>query len=325
MKSLDPKNLAISKYWLKHVLFPYAGLGSVPPAQILLSDGFFAYDIDKVKICCKELYKEATGRAWEDLDGVLIELAMYYFEFEGQKIQMKEKFVAEAIAWMCKINQIDWDDKSHSKYELDFFKKTILGKALWSFECFASQYDKAVSSQSASTPKQSTQKTTKSTSVGNPNSTSTPWKQRGPMSSQIRDLIGQPGVKNVLNTSKIYFIEDINNKKKGKKFIAFTMPTERKGEINGTNKVFLGYCNNYNQPICFFESYDDAANFLNRLNSEFSYPGTLSISSDKTDSNGYFEINTELGKCLIRAFNMNEEITNEEFSEAFEKYCSYLD
>lgn len=325
MKSLDPKNLAISKYWLKNVFFPYAGLGSVPPAQILLRDGFFAYDVDKVKTCCKALYKEATERAWEDLDVILVELAMYYFEFEGQNIQMKEKFVAEAIAWMCKINQIDWDDSSRSKYELDFFKKTILGKALWGFECFASQYDKAASSQSTGKIKQSiqNQKATKSTSVSNPSTT--PWKLRGPMSSQIRDLIGQPGVKNVLNTSRIYFIEDIYNKKKGKKFIAFTMPTERKGEINGTNKVFLGYCNNYNQPICFFESYDDAANFLNRLNSEFSYSGTLSISSDKTDKNGYFEINTELGKCLIRAFNMNEEITNEEFSEAFEKYCSYLD
>lgn len=335
MKSLEPNVLADSKYWLKHVFFPFTGRGSTPPAQILLKDGYFARDIDDLKAGCIELYKEITERKWKDLDSVLNNFSDYYFENANasnpQKIKMSGTFVANALAWMCKVNEIEWNDFSHTSYELAEFKKTILGKALWNFECFASQYVKAMTSNNDTQPKQPKQSTKPNTkSSGGTNS----WKARGPLSAQVRDIISQPGVKEYVTTSVVYTVEDIYTK--GKKTRAFIRPLKPTAAINGTNKVYVGNSNNYDDCTCYFDSAIFAQEFLAKIEASGVYSGTLSVEKNKVDSNGYFMVNTELGKCLIRAFNLNEEVEevleeNLEFSseekanDAFEKLYSMLD
>lgn len=335
MKSLEPNVLADSKYWLKHVFFPFAGRGSTPPTHILLKDGYFAHDTDELKAGCKALYEEITERKWKDLDGILNTFSKYYFENENsinaQKIKMSETFVANALAWMCKVNEIEWNDFSHSPYELADFKKTILGKALWNFECFASQYVKAMNSDNINQPKQPKQ-STKSTTKSNSGTNS--WKARGPLSAQVRDIVSQPGNKEYVNASVIYTIDDIYIK--GKKTRAFIRPLKPAAAINGTNKVYIGNSNNYDDCTCYFDSRAAAQEFLDKIEASGAYSGTLSIEKNKVDSNGYFIVNTELGKCLIRAFNLNEEVEevleeNLEFSseekanDAFEKLYSMLD
>ena len=135
-------------------------------------------------------------------------------------------------------------------------------------------------------------------------------------------------------TSVVYTVEDIYTK--GKKTRAFIRPLKPTAAINGTNKVYIGNSNNYDDCTCYFDTAIFAQEFLNKIEASGAYSGTLSVEKNKVDSNGYFMVNTELGKCLIRAFNLNEEVEevleeNLEFSaeekanDAFEKLYSMLD
>lgn len=342
MKSLKPEILEASKYWLKHVFFPLAEKGSVrTPCTIYYKDGTTAYDTSEVSIACKELFAEATDRAWKDLDATLMTLSNYSFNcpklvgvVKNTFINMSASFVSEAIAWMCRVNDIAWDDLSHSKYELDYFKKTELGKALWGFECFASQYIKASASGTTNKPRQNTTTNGQTANATSKSSGSNSWKARGPLSSQVRDLVSQPGVKEFVSTGVVYTIDDTS--KAGKKFRVFIRPLKPAGAINGTNKVFIGNSNNYEDCTCIFDNREKAREFLDKIEASGAYQGTLSIERNKVDANGYFEVGTELGKCLIRAFNLNEAVEDileeslefspeEKFASAYDKFCSYLD
>ena len=209
MKSLDSKTLEISKYWLKHVFFPFAGRGSIKPCQVYYKDGYSVYDTTDVTTGCKALYEEITERKWKDLESILNKLSEYYFNYtdsisKSSNIKMSPTFVTNALAWMCKVKEIDWNDFSHTKQELDYFKRTSLGKALWNFECFTSQYVKA-----ASTPENTQQTTSQKAVKNNVNKTSNgnngnnSWKARGPLSSQVRDIVSVPGNKEYVNYSII--------------------------------------------------------------------------------------------------------------------------
>lgn len=344
MKSLEPEILEASKYWLKHVFFPFAGRGSVKACEIRDKIGFYIDDTSEISIACKELYAEITDRQWKDLDATLAKLSKYSFEcskLEGRVkntlINMSVKFVTEALAWMCRVNEIEWNDLTHTKYELEYFKKTDLGKALWGFECFLSQYMKNTSAPIQSTKNQTntaSAKTAKNTATSKTNGGTNSWKARGPLSSQVRDIVSIPGNKEYVQTNMVYTIDDIYAT--GKKTRAFIRPLKPTGAINGTNKVYIGNSNNYEDCTCYFDSKVEAKEFLDKIEAAGTYNGTLNIENNKVDKNGYFVVNTELGKCLIRAFNLNEEVEEVldedlEFSfedkakHAFDKFYSFLD
>lgn len=218
-----------------------------------------------------------------------------------------EEFICESLAWMCKQCKIYWDDSNRTSYELDFFKKSVFGKKLWEYECFVSQVANNVAAKQTTTSSAQPSSKQRASKSGKGS-----YQSRGALSAQARDLISAPGDKFYVS-NKVYILRD-RNAGGNKVTRAFIRPTNTKGEINGTNKVFVGNNNNFGDCTCTFANLWDAEVFVDKINGTGSYPNKLAIESKNCDSNGYFNIGTEFGPCLIRAFDLNEELF-EEISE----------
>lgn len=350
MKTLDPKILERSKGWLRDVFFPCAkgkSLAAEDPLLVtLVTPGDLSSDL--LAAACKTLYRQIVDRKFDDSDVQFEDIMKYVYNYKDQttkdrtEIQMIPEFVANALAWMCKVNEIYWDDTSTTSYRVDYFKKSYLGKALWDFECFATQYTTSSSGSTTSSTSTSSS-TTSSTSTSNtpkkPSTSTTSgsgkYKNRGQLSSVARDMISKPGDKFTVKGTDVFFIRDKVTPSK-KPIRAYIKPVTPNAEINGTNKVFVGNSNNWGDITCFFETQAEATEFMQKIVNSGAYSGPLDVVSKKAESNGYFAINTNLGKCIIRAFDLNEEVEDvieesleispeEAAKKMFERFYEFLD
>lgn len=340
MKTLDPKILERSKGWLRDVFFPCAKGKSLAEEDPLLVTLATPGDLssDLLAAACKALYRLIVDRKFDDSDVQFEDIMKYVYNYKDQttedriEIQMIPEFVANALAWMCKANEIYWDDTSTTSYRVDYFKKSYLGKALWDFECFATQY--MTSLGGSTTPSTSTNRAPKRTSTST-TSGSGKYQNRGQLSSIARDMISKPGDKFTVKGTDVFFIRDTVTPSK-KPIRAYIKPVNPNAEINGTNKVFVGNSNNWGDITCFFETQAEATEFMQKIVNSGAYSGPLDVVRKKAESNGYFAINTNLGKCIIRAFDLNEDVENvieenleispeEAAKKMFEKFYEFLD
>lgn len=341
MKTLDPKILERSKGWLRDIFFPCAkgkSLTAEDPLLVTLVNPNDNLSSDLLAAACKVLYRLIVDRKFDNSDVQFEDIMKYVYNYKDQttkdrtELQMIPEFVANALAWMCKVNEIYWDDTSTTSYRVDYFKKSYLGKALWDFECFATQPKTTTSgSTTSSTSNTNTSRKTSTSTT----SSSSKYQNRGQLSSVARDMISKPGDKFTVNGPDVFYIRDTVTQSK-KPIRAYIKPVNPNAEINGTNKVFVGNSNNWGDVTCFFETQTEATEFMQKIINSGAYSEPLSVVSKKAESNGYFAINTNLGKCIIRAFDLNEEVEDvieenleispeEAARKMFEKFYEFLD
>lgn len=204
--------------------------------------------------------------------------------------------VAKAIVYAAELLQLYWDDTIRTPYEIEEFKKTLLGDAVYKYGRYISAIPNKASRSASAT----------SRAPGQPPKNN--YKQSGPQSGNIRDLQGNPGEKVYAEGSFIYKIIGDNPQSKNTPNV-FIKPLSAAGATGSTNKIFISSGNGYTDCTCYFDDPNEATDFLNKIVSNNRVPvniTNLRVVKNKADSNGYFLVGTEFGVCAVSAKTLNE-------------------
>lgn len=269
----------------------------------------------------KAICKELLERNFDDIDASIRNASSIYFYAtvssagNGKYGRYKDpENIAKAIVYMAELLNLYWDDSIKTPYEIDAFKKTLLGEVVYKY----GRYISAIKDKKSSASKASSG----STSAGANNGVKQPpknnYKQSGPQSGNVRDLRdvdgispGTPGNKVTADGAFIYRIIGDNPQSKNVPNV-FINPLSKSGAAGSTNKVNFSSGNGYSDCTCFFDDPADAQNFLdaiikaNRIPVNVSNPRVVKL---KADPNGYFIVGTEFGPCAISAKKLNEALT----------------
>lgn len=248
-------------------------------------------------VVCDEL----VNRDFADIDPAIKTLRNYAFPSNfngtGKYKRLKEAAIAKSIVFMAEQLQLYWDDTVRTPFEIDEFKKTLLGEAVYKYGRVIS----AIPDKSSG----SKQRATSTKTPGQPPKNN--YKQSGPQSGNVRDLLGNPGDKVKADTNFIYkIIADKTGKNTPNVFIK---PLSSSGAAGNTNKIFISSGNGYTDCTCYFDDPNAAQDFLDKIIASNRVPANvtnLRVVKLTADANGYFLVGTEFGTVAISAKTLNE-------------------
>jgi hypothetical protein len=218
---------------------------------------------------------------------------------------------------MAELLQLYWDDTLKTPYEIDEFRKTKLGEAVFKY----GRYISAIQDKPARATR-STSTAGGAVASGTGSATSQPqngYKSSGAQSGNVRDLQdlnggpGVPGQKVTAGGQYIFRIIGDNPQSKNVPNV-FIKPLSPSGATGNTNKVFFSSGNGYTDCTCYFDDENDAQDFLNKVIAAGRVPSNISnprVVKRKADPNGYFLAVTEFGVCAISAKTLNETLTED--------------
>ena len=272
---------------------------------------------------------ELINREFKDIDSSINRLSgesfMATINGGGWK-RFKVEAIAKAIVYMAELLNLYWDDTIRTPYEIDEFKKTTLGIAVYKY----GRYISAIKDPKAPKTKAASGSNTGAASAHG--STSAPsGKPIGPQSANVRDLRdigggpGTPGAKVIAGGPVMFKI--VGDKGTGKNTPnAFINPLNSSGASGNTNKVKFSSGNGWTDCTCFFDDAKEAQDFLAKLiqNDPKAAAANARVEKLRPDPNGYFLVGTEYGICAISAKKLNEALTEatkltEERGECWEK------
>lgn len=271
-------------------------------------------DSEAAVIVCDEV----LNRSFKDVDSAIKHLAGSTVLDHLTKTKSRYHVygaadIAEALVYLADCLNLHWDDLSKTTYEVDAFKKTILGKAVEKFGRFTSVLK---ATQATAVVQTQAPTNTSRRSGGGSQQQSQPkngYKQSGPQSGNVRDLIGTPGVKLRPNGSEVYRIIGSNSSSKNIP-TAFIRPLSPSGAFGSTNKVYINSGNGYTDLTCWFDDLGKAKKFLSDILDNRVLPSSitnLQVVKSKPDPNGYFLVGTEFGDCAVRARQLNEALVEQ--------------
>ena len=298
-----------AKRWLSLVTVA-SGLRTDPNNNIRYDANFKKY----ATAICDEL----VNRDFNNIDDSIKQIAYYGFSMPGERKtkHLKNEQIAKAIVYMAEQVQLYWDDTVRTPYEIDEFKKTLLGEAVYAYGRYISAIqDKPARVRANNAP--GVASAAGGTGVAGNKQPKNNYKQTGGQSANARDLKGQPGEKVYAEGPFIYRIigddPTITNTPN-----VFVNPLSNSGASGNTNKVKFGSGNGYSDCTCFFDDLNDATTFLNKVAQDKEVMGKVTnprVVKGKPDPNGYFIVGTVFGDCAISAKKLNEalnEAVNEE-------------
>ena len=314
---------ATAKAWM-HDLLVLAGIRTNDQRKIY-SNSFARFSNKPVKEA-QQVCNELINRDFANIDNSIERLSYYQFlpslTNECNNKRYKPADIAKAIVYTAELLNLYWDDTVRTPYEIDEFKKTILGEAVFKYSRVISAIpDKAAKSKGTAAAKTTSSSSTTSTSSVPQNG----YKSSGPQSGNVRDLQdinggqGIPGVK--VNASGQFIYKIIADKVGKNTPNVFIKPLSASGETNGTNKIFISSGNGYTDCTCYFDDPNDAQVFLDKIIQNNRVPSNivnLRIVKMNADSNGYFLVGTEFGPVAVSAKTLNEALKEsmEEIQEA---------
>jgi hypothetical protein len=264
-----------------------------------ISDSRF---VSEAQTICTEL----VNRDFTNTDKAINMIARFRFQPNytgtGKYKTLKPEAVAKAIVYFAELVGLYWDDTVRTPYEVTEFKKTLLGDAVYKY----GRYISAIKDKTSKGSSTNTSGAPKAASAAPQNN----YKQSGPQSGNVRDLLGNPGDKVFADGPVSYRIEGDKIQSNTPK--VFIKPLTASGEVNGTNKIYISSGNGYTDCVCYFDDPNDAQNFLDKIIAAGRVPTNVSnirVAKVKSDTNGYFLVNTEFGTCAISARTLNEAIT----------------
>ena len=271
------------------------------------SSRFLTSYVNSAQKICDEL----VNRNFTDIDSAIKTISSYGCDpiNGGRSFSFKPEAVAKAIVYMAECISLYWDDTIRTPYEVDEFKKTLLGDAVYKYGRYISAIKPAKStgggaSASTSSPAQ----TAKAAGQGPAN----PYKSTGPQSGNVRDLQGNPGDKVYADTALSYkIVADKTGKNTPNVFIK---PLSPAGVTGKTNKIFISSGNGYTDCTCYFDDPNDAQAFLDKIIAAGRVPANIQnihVAKCKSDPNGYFLVGTEFGTVAVSAKTLNESVTED--------------
>lgn len=306
-----PATEAAAKAWM-HDVMVIAGV--LPKSQRTANEIYFTYyqpiPMDDARKICDEL----INRDFANIDSNINTLSQYLF-YPSLTTSSKAKrptpeVIAKTIVYSAELFNLYWDDTIRTPYEVDEFKKTLLGEAVYKYGRYISAIKDTTSRRAAGasgTPKVAS------------SAPKNDFRQQGPKSSQALGLVdingdpipaGQSGQKVFIDKGYALAIRG-SVSGKASKVRAVVTPLNTKGTTGSKNKVYINASHGYGVAECLFDEMSDAENFYNQLVQNNRVPSDvtdLQIGKISVDKNGYFLVNTEFGICAIAARVLNEEI-----------------
>ena len=266
-------------------------------------------------------YKKEDGKAFVDFNILMKNIGDYKVQLSFRRsdgfeyIKVFNYTVNDDSYQELKMYKLVPKDKTFlDNFEIDEFKKTILGDAVYKYGRYISAIQDKTTRSRASAG--STNSTGGSTAKAPGQPPQNGYKSSGPQSGNVRDLrdigggTGTPGQK---VTAGGQFIYKIIADKVGKNTPnVFIKPLSASGEISGTNKIFISSGNGYTDCTCYFDDPNDAQDFLNKIVQNNRVPSNivnLRVVKMNADSNGYFLVGTEFGIVAVSAKTLNEALT----------------
>ena len=313
-----PEATANAKMQMRYILIA-GGLQTQKSSENLPHSFRYTQYLDAAKVVCDEL----VNRDFTNIDNALNILHSY--GFGGYKAAT----YAKAIVYAAELLELYWDDTLKTPYEVDEFKKTMLGEAVYKYGRYISAIQDKPARARAS-------KSTSSAATGATGGTTTTapqngYKSSGAQSGNVRDLQdlnggpGTPGQKVTAAGKYIFRIIGDNPQSKNVPNV-FIKPLSASGATGNTNKVFFSSGNGYTDCTCYFDDENDAQDFLNKIVAAGRVPANISnprVVKRNADPNGYFLAGTEFGVCAISAKTLNEALTEEvdnDWEKATENY-----
>ena len=323
MAKLSPREQESGNVWLKTIFLPAVKLRLIDRNKYIKSANRSTNEknIDYIYDACSVIYKNIVNLTFDvnddifrpALEALSVDRTSYY-DGNGKddsvnRYYFKVEQLARILANMCAQAHVYWDTTTHTAQELNYFKKTAFGAALWEFYCFNTQEEPKAKTAA---PKDAGA----GTATPNAGHTLDRNNARGILSAHIS---GGSGV--------VYWI--------GSEFISDgkTPPkTQPKLHVKPQNaktplKVDYGSGQGYNDCILYFASEGAAKNFFNLADAKKPMKvKSLQIKKIGEDKNGYDEVETEFGRAYIKASKLKEsvepvteEIQPEKTKEEYEK------
>ena len=261
---------------------------------------------------------EVLNRAFNDVDSAINNLSYISVPDHLTKARYGTKTwhaseIATALVYLAECLNLFWDDLNATPYQVDAFKKTILGQEVFNRGRVTSVLQTAIANAPvASAPATSRTRTPRASGGAGTSSSGTGSSQKpvGPQSANARDLKGTPGNKLIANGSSVFrIIGDATNSSNTPK--VFVRPLDSNGAAGSTNKVFFNSGQGYRDYTCWFDDVHDAKQFLEKIQNAGRVPANISnprVVERKADARGYFIVGTEFGPCAISAYQLNEEL-----------------
>jgi hypothetical protein len=304
-----------AKQWLALITVA-GGLRTDPKIGSSFDSRFQTYATD----ICDEL----VNRNFNNIDKSIHNISYYGIRVAGKTKHFKPEQIAKCLVYMAEQVQIYWDDTIRTPYEIDEFKKTFLGNAVYAYGRYISAIQDKPARIRASSASSSTGAAASSGQAKNG------YKQSGPQSGNVRDLrdldgvsAGTPGNKVYAKSSFIYKI--VGDKTGSNTPNVFIKPLSTSGAAGNTNKIFISSGNGYTDCTCYFDDPNDAQTFLDKINQNNRVPNNVSnlrIVKNKADANGYFLVGTEFGVVAISAKTLNEAL-EEAMNEKAERQVNW--
>lgn len=262
--------------------------------------------LDAAKVVCDEL----VNRDFANIDSALNKLHSY-----GPGTY-KAATYAKAVVYAAELLQLYWDDTLKTPYEVDEFKKTMLGEAVYKYGRYISAIQDKPTRATRSASSSSSASTGGSAASAQPQNG---YKSSGAQSGNVRDLqdlSGGPGIPGQkVHAEGKYIFRIIGDNPQSKNIPnVFIKPLSASGATGNTNKVFFSSGNGYTDCTCYFDDENDAQDFLNKIIAAGRIPANVSnprVVKRTADTNGYFLAGTEFGVCAISAKTLNETLTED--------------
>jgi hypothetical protein len=306
-----PARQATAKAWMHDIMV----IANILPQSQRTENGVYftryrSVPANEATIVCNEL----INRDFADIDSAISTLSGYQFfpsfDSGSRPKRLSTEDIAKAIVYMAECLNLYWDDTIRTPYEIDEFKKTLLGKAVYEYNRYISAIKDTKTKARASAASSSTPRVASSAPQNG-------YKQSGPQSGNVRGLLGNPGDKVYADTSISYRIE--GDKIKSNTPRVFIKPLTASGAVGNSNKVYISSGNGYTDCTCYFDNPNEAQKFLDKvlqdlqklINEKRAIADitNLHVAKVKSDNNGYFLVDTEYGTCAISARTLNEAIT----------------
>lgn len=305
---LTPDELATGNKWLKTVFFPCVKQGTTDYL-------YYKWELLEVVDACSVIYKAIVDRLWDTtnhLDQYFNTLAnIQYLNIPNSGnnaakdiYKLKVSELCGIFANICARKEIFWDDSEYTSHELEYFKKTKFGEALWNFRCFVSQEPDKVKmpSQSNSTadPKKSSSRSATRSTSGSTGAGHTLYRNNaGGIIGASKDILAGPYVYCIMG--------EFNPAGKTKPKIHVS-PQGQSAPL----KVKYTSGQGHNDCILYFDNLADADAF--KLKCEASLPSNiayLAVKKIAVDPNGYVKVDTNYGQAWIKASKLHEEVMSE--------------
>lgn len=330
--------------WLKTIFLPAVKVHLIDRNKYIKSanKSITEKNIDYIYNACSIIYKNIINLTFDVNDNIFkpalealsVDKTSYYDgkgkEDSTNRYYFKVEQLARILANMCAKAQIYWDATTHTAQELEYFKKTTFGAALWEFYCFNTQEEP----KAKTTAPKSTSAASTGTATPNAGHTLERSNARGILSTQ--KLTNISGGKGVVYWIGGEFVSNDPSKPPKTQPKLHVKPQDAKTPL----KVDYGSGQGYNDCILYFTSEAAAKNFMNSADAHKpNKVKSLQIKKIGEDKNGYDIVETEFGRAYIKASKLKEALepvteevqpqkTKEEYeaaiNEAMDKLVAFM-